>query len=120
MDTLTKAANLWGLAKRAGRAVSGNFAVEKAVQKGQAVHITIAKDAAAETKKKYEQLAAKNNIAFSYLFTMEELGHALGQDYRAAAAITDAGFGRSFAHLLIAPTAKLNDTAQETDNELKR
>lgn len=92
-----KIMNLLGMAQRAGRVASGDFAVTKAVQ-GNKVHLLlVAGDASAETRKRYEQMAAKAKIRIIYLGDREQLGHCIGKDFRAAAAITDAGFANAIA-----------------------
>ena len=51
--------NLLSMAQKAGRIVSGAFAVEQAVKKKQAVLVLLAGDAAEESKKNFITLADK-------------------------------------------------------------
>lgn len=92
-----KIMNLLSMAQRAGRVVSGDFAVTKAVQEKKAHLLLVAGDASAETCKRYEQMAVKAKIKIFRLWDRERLGHCIGKDFRAAAALTDAGFANAIA-----------------------
>lgn len=89
--------NLLSMAQRAGRIASGDFAVAKAVQGKNARLLLVAKDASEETKKRYQQMAAGAEIEIFYLGDRELLGHCIGKDFRAAAAVLDAGFANAIA-----------------------
>ena len=88
------------MAQKAGRIVSGAFAVEQAVKKQQAVLVLLAEDAAEESKKKFTTLADKFAIPYAYCLDRETLGRCLGKDFRAVAALTDAGFARKLSQLM--------------------
>ena len=92
--------NLLSMAQKAGRIVSGAFAVEQAVKKQQAVLVLLAEDAAEESKKKFTTLADKFAIPYAYCLDRETLGRCLGKDFRAVAALTDAGFARKLSQLM--------------------
>ena len=92
--------NLLSMAQRAGRIVSGAFAVEQAVKKQQAVLVLLAEDAAEESKKNFITLADKFAIPYAYCLDRETLGRCLGKDFRAVAALTDAGFARKLSQLM--------------------
>ena len=67
-----KIMNLLSMAQRAGRVASGDFAVTKAVQ-GNKVHLLlVAGDASAETRQRYEQMAAQGKIKIVYLWDREQ------------------------------------------------
>ena len=91
--------NLLSMAQRANKVVSGDFAVEKAVQGRKARLILVAGDAAEETKKKYQHLAEEATIKLYYLFDREKLGHCIGKEYRAVAAVLDKGFADALVKL---------------------
>lgn len=92
-----KIMNLLSMAQRAGRVASGDFAVTKAVQ-GNKVHLLlVAGDASAETRQRYEQMAAQGKIKIVYLWDREQLGHCIGKDFRAVTAVMDAGFANAIA-----------------------
>ena len=91
--------NLLSMAQRANKVVSGDFAVEKAVQGRKALLMIVAQDAAEETKKNYQHMAENAGINVYYLFDREELGHCIGKDFRAVAAILDKGFADALSKL---------------------
>lgn len=90
-----KIMNLLGMAQRAGRLASGDFAVTQSLEKGQAKLLLVAADASEETQKRYRQLAAKANIEMFCLGDRERLGHCIGKEFRAAVAVLDAGFANA-------------------------
>ena len=92
--------NLLSMAQRARRIVSGSFAVEQAMKKKQAVYLLIATDAADESKNTYKKLADKYKVPYAEGLDRERLGTCLGKEYRAAAALTDAGFAEKLRHLM--------------------
>ena len=92
--------NLLSMAQRAGRIVSGAFAVEQAVKKKQAVLLLLASDAAEESKKNFIALADKFVIPYAYCLDRETLGGCLGKDFRAVAALTDDGFAKKLRQLM--------------------
>ena len=92
--------NLLSMAQKAGRIVSGAFAVEQAVKKQQAVLVLLAEDAAEESKKKFTTLADKFAIPYAYCLDRETLGRCLGKDFRAVAAFLDDGFAKKLRQLM--------------------
>ena len=92
--------NLLSMAQRARRIVSGAFAVEQAMKKKQAVYLLIAADAADESKKTYIGLANRYEVPYAEGLNRELLGTCLGKEYRAAAALTDAGFAKKLHQLM--------------------
>lgn len=84
--------SLLGLAQKAGKVASGDFAAEKAILAGKAKLILIAEDAAEETKKKYRALAEEYQVDCVSAVDKIELGTAIGKDFRAVAVILDDGF----------------------------
>ena len=92
--------NLLSMAQKAGRIVSGAFAVEQAVKKKQAVLVLLAEDAAEESKKKFTTLADKFAIPYADCLDRETLGRCLGKDFRAVAALLDDGFAKKLRQLM--------------------
>ena len=92
--------NLLSMAQRARRIVSGAFAVEQAMKKKQAVYLLVAAEAADESKKTYKGLAEKYKVPYAEGLDREMLGTCLGKEYRAAAALTDAGFAKKLHQLM--------------------
>ena len=87
-----KAVSLLGLAMKAGRLVSGEFLTEKAVKTGKAALVIVAEDASDNTKKMFTDMCTYYDVPFYIWGRKEELGTAIGREYRASLALTDAGF----------------------------
>ena len=95
--------NLLSMAQRARRIVSGAFAVEQAMKAGQAELLIIAADAAEESKNNMRTLADKYKVPYAEALDRDLLGSCLGKEYRAAAALTDAGFAAKLKKLMEEP-----------------
>ena len=81
-----------GLAQKAGKIVSGDFAVRGALKSGTVKLLVVAMDTAPNSKKEFCYLAAQAGVPVVELLTRWELGSALGKGQRAAVAITDSNF----------------------------
>lgn len=84
--------SMFSICQKAGKVISGEFAVEKALQDGIALFIIIANDASENTKTKFQNKAfyyKTENIIFG---NKEELSHSIGKANRAVFAIIDEGF----------------------------
>ena len=84
-----KAASLLGLSMKAGKVASGEFATEKAVKQGRAYLVVAAEDASGNTKKKFENMCVYYRVHFQCFLSKEELGKAIGKEYRACLAVLD-------------------------------
>ncbi|MDE6357275.1 MAG: ribosomal L7Ae/L30e/S12e/Gadd45 family protein [Eubacteriales bacterium] len=87
-----KIMSMFSLCQKAGKIVSGEFAVEKALQDGSANIVIIAGDASANTKKKFENKAFFYEIETITFSTKEEISQAIGKLNRSVFAIIDEGF----------------------------
>lgn len=81
-----------GLACRAGAVVSGEFASEKAVKEGKARLVIVAADASENTRKLFSDKCAYYDVPIIVYGNKEELGHAIGKEYRASLAVTQQSF----------------------------
>ena len=79
--------NLLSMAQRAGRADL----------------LIMAEDTAEESRKKFLTLADKYKVPYLEALDRDMLGSCLGKDYRAAAALTDAGFAAQLKKLMEEP-----------------
>ena len=86
---MNKVLSLLGLAFRSGNLVSGEFATREAVRKKAATLVIVANDASDNTKKMFEN---HYQVPFYCGGLKEELGHAIGKEFRASIAVTDQGF----------------------------
>ena len=87
--------NLLSMAQRARRIVSGAFAVEQALKSREAVLVLVAAD--------YAILADRYKVPCLEGLDREMLGHCLGKEYRAVAALTDQGFAKKLRELMKEP-----------------
>lgn len=84
-----------GLAARAGKIASGEFAVEKAVKTGHAYLVVVASDSSDNTKKMFSNMCRYYQVPMVLYSDKETLGHGIGRMTRAAAAVLDAGFAKA-------------------------
>ena len=90
-----KILSLFGLAARAGRIASGEFQTETAVKSGTAYLVVVAEDASENTKKLFRDKCSFYKVPVFVMGTKEELGHAIGKEFRASLAILDEGFAEA-------------------------
>jgi ribosomal protein L7Ae-like RNA K-turn-binding protein len=95
-----KLISLLGLAQKAGKVASGEFAIEKAVRSGKAKIILIAVDATMNSKKNYRDLANYYQVVCYEVLSKDQIGTAIGKSPRAALTIIDSGFGKAISELL--------------------
>ncbi len=84
-----------GIAAKAGKIVSGEFSVEKAIKEGSAHLVIVAEDASDNTKKHFSDMCSFRSVPILFLGTKEELGGCIGKSFRANVALTDEGFAKS-------------------------
>lgn len=89
---LKKVLQLLGLAAKAGRIVSGEFSVKKAVQEQKAFLVVIAGDASDRTKKLFHDKCGYYKIPLREIADKETLGAAIGRQERSSAACMDPHF----------------------------
>ena len=78
--------NAVGLAMKAGKCISGDFAVEQALRASKVKLVLLDEDASENTRDRYERLCRRMNAD---LKTMTTLGDAIGKPSRMIAAVTD-------------------------------
>ena len=83
-----------GMAQKAGKAASGDFAVRSALKSGRVKLLIIATDTAPNTKKDLYYMAQQFRIETIEAGTKAELGYAIGKAQRTAVAITDVNFAK--------------------------
>ena len=84
-----------GMAMKAGKVVSGEFATEKAVKTGKAWMVIVSAAASENTKKMFRNMCTFYEIPMYVYGTKEDLGHSMGKEFRASLAVTDEGFAKS-------------------------
>ncbi|MGB4430453.1 MAG: ribosomal L7Ae/L30e/S12e/Gadd45 family protein [Limnochordia bacterium] len=83
-----------GLATRAGKAVSGEDAVEGAVRRGRVLLMIIARDASQNTRRKFSALARNYQVPAAIAGSKALLGQAMGKAPRAVVGIADRNFAK--------------------------
>ncbi|MFC5630633.1 MULTISPECIES: YlxQ-related RNA-binding protein [Streptococcus] len=99
MTNREKLSNLLGLAQRAGKIISGEELVIKAIQHQEAKFVFLANDAAANLTKKITDKSTFYKIEVSTAFSALELSIALGKP-RKVVCVVDAGFTKKMRTLM--------------------
>jgi len=81
-----------GLAQKAGKVAAGEFLTETAIKERKALLVVVSEEASDNTKKKFIDSATYYSVPVYLFGTKDELGHAMGKEFRASLAITDSGF----------------------------
>ena len=81
-----------GLAQKAGKAASGDYAVRSALEDGKGKLLVIAADEAENTKKDLVYLAKEFNVPMIEVLDRQRLGLALGKAQSSAVVIIDNNF----------------------------
>ncbi|WP_211184532.1 L7Ae/L30e/S12e/Gadd45 family ribosomal protein [Paenibacillus lemnae] len=89
-----------GLAMRAGKVVTGDEIVLKAVRSTEAKMVILAGDASDNTKKKFRDKCGSYKIPLVIGFDRERLGTSVGKPERVVLAITDQGFAEMISKKL--------------------
>lgn len=84
-----------GLAKRAGKVVSGEFSTEKAIKEKKAKLVIVSEDASNNTKKLFNNKCAFYKVPIIMYSDKESIGHALGQSMRTSVGIIDDNFAQA-------------------------
>ncbi|MGT2949433.1 YlxQ-related RNA-binding protein [Streptococcus devriesei] len=99
MNNLEKLSHLLGLAQRAGRLISGEEQVIKAIQTGKAQLVFLANDAGTNLTKQVTDKSNYYDIEVSTVFSTLELSAAVGRK-RKVLAVTDTGFSKKMRTLM--------------------
>jgi len=81
-----------GLAMRAGKLVTGEESVLKAIRSGEAKLVLLAEDASAGTRKKMNDKCASYDVPLIECGNREMLGGSIGKEARVIVAVLDNGF----------------------------
>jgi len=92
--------SILGLAMRAGKVVSGEDMVLRAIRSRKAKFILLSQDAGKNTKKRITNKCEFYQVPVYQYGTREELGKAIGKPERVVIAITDAGFAQKVKQLI--------------------
>ncbi|HPU63019.1 MAG TPA: ribosomal L7Ae/L30e/S12e/Gadd45 family protein [Mobilitalea sp.] len=89
--TQKKVLSLLGIATKSNNIVSGEFLTEKAVKEYKAALVIVAEDASDNTKKRFRDMCTYYNVPIYFFGTKDDLGHAMGKEFRASLAVLDKG-----------------------------
>lgn len=89
---MNKALSGLGLAMRAGKLVTGDEIVLKAIRSAEAKLVILAGDASANTQKKYRDKCGTYKVPLMVGFDREVLGSSVGKPERVVLALIDQGF----------------------------
>ena len=92
--------SMLGIAAKAGNVVSGEFSTEKAVETGKAYLVIVSEEASDNTKKMFENMTDFYEVPCFYYGTKEDLGRAIGKQFRASLAVTDENLAKAVEKLL--------------------
>ena len=91
MSKRDKVLSLIGLAMKAGKCVSGEAMTESETKSGKAKFVIVAGDASENTKKKFTNMCTFYKVPMYLYGTKDELGAAMGKEFRASLAVNDRG-----------------------------
>lgn len=92
---INRALSMLGIATKAGKTATGEFATEKAVKEGSAYLVVVAGDASDNTKKKFRNMCDYYQVTIKVFADKNSLGNACGKEFRASLAVTDAGLANA-------------------------
>ena len=99
MENKSKIFSMLGLARKAGKLVSGEFMTENSIKSGKARLVIISEEASDNTRKHFKDMCSYRNVPCVEFGTKEELGHYTGSEMRASLALTDQGFADAISRL---------------------
>lgn len=91
--SVNRGLNTLGLAKRAGKIITGDELILQ-VSKKQVALVLLASDASARTKKQMHSKCEYYGVEVIEYFSKEEISDAVGMINRIAVGITDSGFSK--------------------------
>ena len=98
--------SLVGIAKKAGKIAAGEFQTEQAVKAGKACLVIVSEEASENTKKKFQNMCDFYKVPVAFYGGKEQLGTAIGCEFRASLAVTDEGLSRSIEEKLLQFTSQ--------------
>lgn len=86
--------SLIGLCQKAGAVGAGEFQTEKYIKSGIAELVIVAEDSSENTKKKFRNSSEFYKVPFYIFGNKDNLGAAIGCEFRASLAITNNGLAQ--------------------------
>lgn len=91
---MSKVEQFLGLASKAGKLITGEELVVKAIQGKQVQLVILAEDASANTRKKVQDKCNSYDIPLRFYADRYRLGHYIGKEQRVVIGVKDHGFAR--------------------------
>lgn len=88
---IKKVFSLLGIATKSRNIASGEFLTEKAVKEHRAALVLVAEDASDNTRKMFGNMCDYHKVPIYFFGSKDELGHAMGKEFRASLAVLDKG-----------------------------
>lgn len=95
-----KVYNLLGIATKSRNVASGEFSTEKAVKEHKAALVIVANDASDNTKKMFHNMCTYYNVPVYFFGDKDNLGHAMGKEFRASLTVFDKGLADAIEKIL--------------------
>ncbi len=92
--------SMLGIGKKAGKVASGEYKTEESIKSGTSSLVIICEDASQNTKKKFTNMSTYYEVPYVMYGTKEEIGHAIGQEFRAVVSVNDTGIAQKIADYL--------------------
>ena len=92
--------SMFALARKAGKLTAGEEGCEKALRGGAALLVHVARDASANTRKKFGNKANFYETPIYSIFTKEEINRHIGLHNRATFVVTDENFARKIMEII--------------------
>ncbi|MFS0727884.1 L7Ae/L30e/S12e/Gadd45 family ribosomal protein [Paenibacillus sp. 1P07SE] len=89
-----------GMAMRAGKLITGEDTVLKAIRAGKACLVLVAGDASDNTKKKFRDKCSTYGVEIAEAYDRVLIGGAIGKEARVLIAVTDQGFAKMIRNQL--------------------
>lgn len=89
-----------GIARKAGKAITGESMCENAIRCGKAHLAIIAQDASDNTKKKFSDMCRAREVKTVFFGQKNEIGHAVGKGDTAVICIIDMGISTKLQHMI--------------------
>lgn len=90
-----KVLSLLGLAQKARKIESGEFCTENAIKAFKAELVIVAEDASDNTKHMFQNMCEFYECLYVEYSSKEQLGHAIGKEFRASVAVCDENFAKN-------------------------
>ena len=95
-----KVYSLLGLCRRGGNIGSGEFQTDRHIKTGLSCLVIVANDSSDNTKKKFRDSAAYYDVPYYEFGNKDDLGYAIGFEFRACVSVNNKGLADKIISLL--------------------